>query len=330
MPCYSPIKGYYGSGGGVVFSKALSKSKIPIEIPCNGCIGCKIKRSRDWAIRCVHEAKMHHENTFITLTYNDDHLPKNNSLDHVDFQKFIRALRQKTKKQIRYYMCGEYGDKFARPHYHALLFGYKFPDEKLWTIRKTRNSSNQVFRSKILEKLWSRNGKSLGFSETGTVTFQSAAYVARYIIKKQSQEIARERLAIVDQDTGELIQRTPEYTKMSLKPGIGTSYYETYRDDIFPLDKIILNTSGKVKEYSVPKYYREKLKLENPELAEKLRQKRYLQSTGKEATNIRQANKPVPKNAKTQEKKKETSPERLAVKQTIQEQNLKLLKRDLK
>lgn len=256
---------------------------------------------------------MHDENTFITLTYNKDHLPKNQSLDHSDFQKFIRSLRQKTGKKISYYMCGEYGENFGRPHFHALIFGYKFPDEKLWTIRQ----KNPVHRSALLEKLWQK-----GFSETGTVTFQSAAYVARYIIKKQSKDVARSQLAIVDPDTGEMYERRQEYTKMSLKPAIGLSFYIKNKTDIFPLDKIILSEG---KEYSVPKYYRELLKLENPDLAKALAKIRYQKATKK----------PKPEDIPANQEYTYRSPSKklkasaLASSEKIQLQQLALLKRTL-
>ena len=197
---------------------------------------------------------MHEDNTYLTLTYHPDHLPPGQTLDHNHFQKFIRALRKSTGKKIRFYMCGEYGEKKGRPHYHALLFGYKFPDTYLW--RSSRG--NQIYRSPTLEKVW-----TLGNSEIGEVTFKSAAYVARYIMKKQYGDQAKEQLTHVDLDTGEILEpRKPEYTRMSLKPGIGFTWYQKYYKDVFPNDTIVL-TGGK--EMPTPKYYRDLLK-KHPEI----------------------------------------------------------------
>lgn len=215
---------------------------------------------------------MHTHNSFLTLTYNDENLPENGSLNHEHFQKFIRSLRITTGKKIRFYMCGEYGAKYQRPHYHALLFGHKFPDEKLHRM----SNNNPIFRSAILEKAWPH-----GYSEIGAVTYKSAAYTARYILKKHQNE--KHDREITNHDTGEITvlrgtrpikapdQLKPEYTNMSLKPGIGATYLKKYISDIFPGDKIILPDG---KTASVPKYYRELLRREHPELAEKLKQDR--------------------------------------------------------
>lgn len=234
-----------------------------MELPCGRCIGCRIQRSKEWAIRCMHEAQMYGDNNcFLTLTYDSDHLPQDNSLDKTHFQKFIRSLRKSTGQSIRYYMCGEYGGKNNRPHYHAILFNYKFPDQTLWNIRK----GNPVFRSEKLEKHWAH-----GFSEIGTVTFQSAAYVARYIMKKQNGDRAKEHYEYTNEETGEITSRLPEYTNMSLKPGIGRSYFDKYFSDIFPADRVVL-TGGR--EFPAPAYYRELLKTEHPILWDVLKRQR--------------------------------------------------------
>ena len=202
------------------------------------------------------------ENCFITLTYSDQNLPKHNSLKKSHFQKFIRSLRKTTAKKIRFYMCGEYGDRTNRPHYHAILFGYKFPDTYLWGIR----NDNRVYRSPLLEQKWTH-----GHSEIGSVTFKSAAYVARYIMKKQNGENAKTHYAVLNLD-GEIIgQRLPEYTNMSLKPGIGKSWYDKHKMDLFPHDYAVTPDGRKM---PTPTYYRELLKKEQPDLYETLRNTR--------------------------------------------------------
>lgn len=256
MPCYKPIDAWYSPYFNVsgkprlTFnpSKAINATDR-LELPCGRCIGCRLDKSREWAIRCYHESQMHQNNIFITLTYDDYHLPPFDSLDKSHFQKFIRALRKKSKQQIRYYMCGEYGDQTARPHYHALLFGYEFPDQELWLVRE----ETRILRSKLLEQIWDH-----GNSEIGACTFQSAGYVARYIMKKQNGARGKAHYG----------KRIPEYTDMSRNKGIGYTWFQKYKTDVFPSDECITPDGRKM---PAPKYYRELLLREDPQLYEKLR-----------------------------------------------------------
>lgn len=190
MPCYKPLDAWRPreSTGSkkLVFSynPQTCESTTPLQVPCGQCVGCRLERSRQWAIRCVHESKLHKDNCFITLTYNDANLPSDKSLHYRDFQLFMKKLRkQYPDKKIRFYMCGEYGENFGRPHFHACLFNFNFDDLTLW---KTQNKQ-KLYRSKKLEKLW-----PLGHSSVGTVTFESAAYVARYIMKKVTGDAAED------------------------------------------------------------------------------------------------------------------------------------------
>lgn len=238
-----------------------------MELPCGRCVGCRLDKSRDWALRCYHEAQLYDygiNNCFITLTYDQEHLPYDGSLVKSHFQKFIRSLRKKTKQKIRYYMCGEYGSMTQRPHYHAILFGYRFPDETLYTIR----NENRVYKSQLLDDTWQR-----GVSEIGSCTFQSAGYVARYVMKKQNGEFAQREYAIPDPITGEIgeLLKQPPYTCMSLRPGIGQRWYEKNKGDLFPHDFAVLPDGSKA---PVPDYYRKLLKKDDPVLWNKLRDER--------------------------------------------------------
>ncbi|AXH74125.1 MAG: replication initiator protein [Microviridae sp.] len=187
MPCFKPLDAWRdpsNPSGKLIFSYNAKRCGSPapdLKVPCGQCVGCRLERSRQWAIRCVHEASLHKKNCFITLTYNDEHLPENSSLDYRVFQLFMKRLRKKYGDNIRFYMCGEYGENFGRPHFHACLFNHDFSDKKLW---KTVNKM-PLFRSAELEELW-----PFGFSSIGSVTFESAAYVARYIMKKITGEAA--------------------------------------------------------------------------------------------------------------------------------------------
>uniref|UniRef100_UPI0040482461 rolling circle replication-associated protein n=1 Tax=Shewanella sp. TaxID=50422 RepID=UPI0040482461 len=182
MACFYPIKGWRPRlGNKIVFNPAHGYADRPVTLPCGQCVGCRLEHSRQWAIRCVHEAQLHQDNCFITLTYNDDYLPENGTLVKRDFQLFMKRLRKKYPHAVRYYQCGEYGSKTHRPHYHACLFGHDFKDKTLW---QKGSDGTPLYISSSLQDLWSSDGHSIGFSTIGTVTFQSAAYVARYIMKK--------------------------------------------------------------------------------------------------------------------------------------------------
>jgi len=263
MPCYRPIQAWHGPGG-ITFKRRLSFG-TPVELPCGRCVGCRLDKSRDWAIRCYHEASMYNNglnNAFITLTYSQENLPNGSSLVKSHFQKFIRSLRKRTKKKIRYYMCGEYGPLTDRPHYHALLFGFHFEDQKLFTIRR----GNNCYKSALLEKTWTK-----GASEIGNVTFQSAGYVSRYIMSKQNGEYAEREYSIPDPETGEILPdvlKQAPYTQMSLHPGIGKEWYDKFKTDLWPHDYAVLPDGAKA---PVPTYYRNLLKKSEPELWNKLR-----------------------------------------------------------
>ena len=134
MPCFHPLKGYHA-----LYSKGITfdineSNNIPMTVPCRQCSGCRQEYSRQWAMRNMHESSLWPNNLFITLTYDNQHLPKHNTLIKKDFQDFMKRLRKKkrstTKNPIRFFHCGEYGEKFGRPHYHAILFNTQFRDRE--------------------------------------------------------------------------------------------------------------------------------------------------------------------------------------------------------
>lgn len=214
-----------------------------LKIPCGQCVGCRLERSRQWAVRCMHEASLHEHNCFLTLTYNDANLPHDRSLDYSHFQKFMKRVRKAfTGQEIKFYMCGEYGETYERPHFHAILFGLDWADKEIFTIRQGMH----LYTSKTLERLW-----TYGFASIGDVTFESCAYVARYVMKKVTGTKAEEHYKMVDTETGELYDRVPEFNRMSLKPGIGATWFERYHTDVFPHDYVV-SRGVKCKP---PKYY---------------------------------------------------------------------------
>lgn len=252
MPCFSPLEAFKTVDGQIVF-KETKDVHFRLKLACGQCIGCKLARSRNWAIRCLHESQMHASNCFITLTYNSDSL-SSSCLNYDDFQLFMRRLRKRFKgSRIRFYMCGEYGELNRRPHFHACLFGFDFPDREYF---RTLGSGCKIYTSKILEELW-----PFGYCSIGDVTFESAAYIARYITKKVTGDAAEAHYRLVDSETGEVTMLVPEFTKMSLKPGIGKDWFLKFGDtDITPFDRVVVRG----KEQNVPKYYKGLIKLRDP------------------------------------------------------------------
>lgn len=314
MPCYHPLKAYQcQTTRQVRFSPPRAGSDYrSITLPCSQCVGCRLERSRQWAIRCVHEASLYERNCFITLTYNNENLPGDRSLHYDDFQKFMKRLRFSYKGHrlvdgtypIRFYMCGEYGEKVGRPHYHACIFNFDFDDKTMWM--KT-DSGSKIYRSKQLEELW-----TFGFSSIGEVNFQSAAYVARYIMKKMSGDAAAAHYEYVDPTTGEIHSRRPEFTKMSLKPGIGARWFKKYTSDVFKLtadgdvaqDAVFVN--GRL--VKPPRYYDKKFKDEYPLEWDAIEQERLVRA---------------------RECIDDNTPERLKVKEQLTVAKLSMLKRKL-
>lgn len=263
MPCFCPIPAYQpDSGGALVFSERAGYR--PIEISCGQCVGCRLERSRQWAMRCLHECQMHEFNSFVTLTYNDEHVPKDGSLRYSDFQAFMRRLRKRVGK-VRFYMCGEYGAQFGRPHFHACLFGWIPPDRVFY---RDMPSGARLYTSEVLEDLW-----PFGFSSVGDVTFESAAYVARYCLKKVTGAMASDHYRRVSDD-GEIYWLVPEFNHMSLKPGIGFDWFRRYQSEVYPFDRVIVRGM----EVKPPKYYDNLLKLDNSFVLDEVQYDRYKKS----------------------------------------------------
>lgn len=237
MSCFHPIKawrappGHEGrSAAQILFSDPLDSRCQEITLPCGQCIGCREAKSKEWAIRCLHEASLHDENCFLTLTYNENPY----SLNVEDIQLFMKRLRWSiAPKKVRFFQCGEYGTLNGRPHHHVLLFGYDFPDKKFLT----HSVGGDIYVSERLADLWPH-----GFVSIGDVSFESAAYVARYVMKKVNGDIADEHYQ----------GRKPEYITMSRRPGIAADWIKRYSGDVYPKDYITYQSGLKVKP---PRYY---------------------------------------------------------------------------
>lgn len=285
MACFNPVVAYRGRTVNaktgktpLVFSaREAAQADDPIKLPCGRCMDCRLSRSREWAIRCVHEAKMYERNCFVTLTFSDEHLPKSRSLDKRDLQLFMKRLRKERGAGVRFYGCGEYGEMCrvcgenknvchrvcgnwtpmpGRPHYHACLFNCDFDDRVLF---KTRDEI-RIDTSAELEKIW-----GLGFVTVGDVTFESAAYIARYITKKVTGERSKEHYEYVT-EFGEVFDRIPEFTLMSRGSkklgtgGIGRSFLNKYTTDVYPHDRVVIDG----RKMRPPKYYDSIFDVANP------------------------------------------------------------------
>lgn len=244
MPCYSPLKGYYsaeiGKSGkrGITFDRGASFSGVGLSLPCGQCVGCRLERSRQWAVRCMHEKRVCYNDgypsSFVTLTYDDESL--RNIVDEYgvatlvkrDLQLFMKRLRKKTGNGVRFYACGEYGETSLRPHYHVLLFNRDFSDKRKYQFGDV---SHPLFTSRALDSLWSVDGRNLGRAVVGEVTFDSCAYVARYVVDKITGDRSAEHYQ----------GRVPEFTVMSRRPGIGSEYYARYGSEAYAHDAIVMN-----------------------------------------------------------------------------------------
>lgn len=242
-----------------------------IALPCGRCIGCRLERSRQWAVRMLHESKMHDESSFVTLTYDESHVPADNSLSLRDCQLFLKRLREKVGK-FRYFLAGEYGEvcecclkgkkacrcvgkrrfMLGRPHYHAIIFGYGFPDKKPLSLL---SGSSRVSSSQILEDTWGK-----GFTTVGSVSSDSASYVAGYSVKKYTGKSAKDHYG----------HMRPEFAVMSRRPGIGRTWLESFSEDVLNGDEVIV----KGVSCRPPRYYDKVHKDKFPARYESIRSKR--------------------------------------------------------
>lgn len=303
MPCFHPLGAFKNGDGRIVFNDFGSGAAVRLMLPCGQCVGCRYERSRRWALRCVHEASMHDNNCFITLTYED--MPSDGSLCIEDWQKFVKRLRHKVEP-FRYFMCGEYGEQNLRPHFHACIFGVDWPDRELFGFN---DRGDPMFTSYLLESTWGH-----GMVSSGELSFDSAAYVARYCMKKANgdNDYARARYSRVCARTGEELFVRPEFSTMSRNPGVGASWFDKYMDDVFPSDEVVHGG----KKFRVPRYYDERL-LSLSAMCSGVESERYAE---------------VLKDARRRsamEHEEDLTPERLAVRERVVEARLHFFERSV-
>lgn len=269
-------KKYYRTDSVHSYSDSLDEW---IKIPCGQCSECRLQRSRQWADRCMLEMQYHEENYFITLTYDDAHLPKNEVIDREtgeilpvatlvkkDLSDFVKRVRRYQDydgytQPIRFFGCGEYGSETMRPHFHVILFGLHLPKDGFRFYRRNFNGDN-LYNHDFLDRCW-----KYGFSVVGEVTWQSAAYVARYIMKKHLGKDAKDYYS----ERG----IAPEFTLMSRRPGIARQYYDEHKDELFAQDFVHVPTHQGARRIYPPRYFEKLFDVDYPsDLVETRKEKR--------------------------------------------------------
>lgn len=292
MSCYHPIPCWYYQQAD---PKKLFFTPPPIApgvevltVPCRQCIGCRLDYSRDWATRIYHESLLYEHNYFLTLTYRPEQLPikdvvnlstgeliTGNPLVPSHMTKFMKDLRRYWSYHydgfdgIRFYGVGEYGEQTGRPHLHLCVFNLPFLDDLIPFF--TNKLGQQIYLSPLIETIWGRGQVSVG-----EVTWQSAAYVARYMLKKQKGKDAQwyyDSRAI-----------SPEFVRMSRRPGIGYDWYVANKDKLYPDDSLIVPTLKGALQVKPPAYYDRLFDLDHPDVIDAVKEQRKLSAQRAEAT----------------------------------------------
>jgi len=225
----------------------------------------------------MHEAKMHSENSFLTLTYAPEFLPASGSLVVEDCQLFMKRLRKFLEpKKVRFFLCGEYGEQLSRPHYHVILFGHDFRDK----VKLVDQAGLVVYESRDLANIWGK-----GMVRVGSVTFESASYVASYALKKvtNNKEYIDAAGKVWPSADAHYKGRCPEFLLMSRKPGIGRAWYDLFSSDVFPSDEVIVRG----RSCRPPRYYGTLLKVRDTLEYEKVISKREVEASKLERVHLK-------------------------------------------
>lgn len=254
------------------------------QVPCGSCEECRIKRSKEWAQRIILESQEYEHNWFLTLTYDDDHLINNveysvsrldGELGYVpflnkdDFTSFKKRLLSRMRDNygytgIRFFECGEYGSKNGRPHFHAIFFNLPLPDLELVRTVDMNGLSYSYYRSKLVEECWCK-----GFVMIGEVSWESASYVARYVVKKFNSN--NESLYLSMCDSFNVPEQPAEFINMSRMPGIARKYYDLNKNEFYKNDNIVLPNGRSVQPCS---YFDKLFDVEYPEELDSIKAER--------------------------------------------------------
>lgn len=231
--CFFPIKAQKDALHGIKIT-----NEGDIRLPCGKCSECIKKRSIEWATRCRHEISLHDENCFLTLTYDEKHLPPEFTDIKLEFKKFMKRLRKKLKKKLLYIVSHEYGSKTFRPHHHAIIFGWNPKNQK---FLKTTGKDCNLFTSPDVENIWKK-----GYHSIGTANEKTAYYIASYALKGKKR-------ILTHPVTGEHNELS-DCMDVSKRPAIGLEYFK---------QNYIQLTDSKE---SLPRYYVKQLEKLFPEI----------------------------------------------------------------
>lgn len=262
------------------FNPILQKYKEVKPIPCGKCVECRMQHAQEWAFRCMKEAAEYQDNIMVTLTYNDENIPKKHLIDKEtgeikattytlkkkDMRNFLDKMRKHYGyESFRYYYAGEYGDQFGRPHYHIIFFGLKVKDMEFlkWSKCEWSKEKNALYRSRTIDKIWGK-----GFVDLNEVNYETCCYVARYVLKKYK------RLKGTGKEDEEETGKLPEYTCMSRRPGIGHAFFEKNKEKFENEETFWQRTKKGLIQFKPGRYFDKQIEKENPELMEAIKKKR--------------------------------------------------------
>lgn len=263
-------------------------------IPCGKCVGCRMEYSRQWANRCMLELEYHSSAYFVTLTYDDYHVPRSYypdedtgeaqlslTLQPKDVTDFLKRLRKNTGQQFRYFYCGEYGPSTWRPHYHLIIFGLKLDD--LTTVNPSglllpKRAGYQYYYSATLQRAWSshdpvydlfgnllyRDVRPIGNISITDVTWETCAYTARYIMKK---------LKGPESQFYDTFALHPPFVRMSRMPGLARQWYDDH-PGIDEYEYINLRTPTGGKKFRPPRYYDKLFDIDQPDRSQEMKDRR--------------------------------------------------------
>lgn len=247
-----PIFGYEGHKLGLT----------ELKLPCGKCPECQKDYYTQWATRGSRELQRWPISLFITLTYDDDHLPEDRSLNKKHVQDFIKRVKkhaQSTKENpVRQIYCGEYGTQTSRPHYHVILFNFDLEDKK--PFRRT-DQGDTIYHSQVLRNLWPFGNSEFGIAKPGAI-----AYLFKYILKKKTRKEKKNPLELLIGDTTYEVEH--EFIEASRNPGIGAHMRQSNS-----IKKGYLSVNGV--RTKLPKYYQNFLQTHDPDTYEKLKDARF-------------------------------------------------------
>jgi len=235
--------------------KATARTSQDVKlIPCQQCMSCRLDKSLDWALRLTYEQRFWETSSFVTLTYDETNVPT--SISGPRLTTFIKDLRRRLDYRdlgkIKFFGIGEYGDRKGRPHYHAIIYGGPFAYSPECQTEPSRSGGLQ-WTSPHIEAVWPE-----GRHRISEVTFESAAYVARYALKKIKGASASAHYG----------EKLPEFMRCS--NGLGGLHFEQWKTDLYPAGTVIKDG----REIQAPKYFDRLIEKQNPELWEQTKKER--------------------------------------------------------